>query len=580
MEQVNLIVLIIAILLFIGAIVVFVFIGRSIKNSKNTTAVSFDEDNLKLNLQLETANKELETINKELSDYKAKNEELLKDNASLSTIASNLDEQIKEKQTEITTLSTSLENSNNQKNELSKEIVSLKEKLSTTESRLTNKNSEFETLNRKFEGTNLENKNKDKEISKLKGENDVLSEKLTNSNTTLQKQEAEINTLKDENKTLQKENSDTKAGLKAEIQKYQDLEKQFAEYKLSFEKLNQQNEAHIQNLTNKILEEKSKKFTEQNSKEIEQLVSPLKEQINEFKKKVEEGNVKQVELHTELKTQIENVIKQTNSISEDAVNLTNALKGENKRAGNWGEHVLETILENSGLVKGIHYEAQQSVTTEENQKLIPDFVVHLPSDNSDCENNIVIDSKLSLVAYERYFNSENEEEKEKNLQDHIKSVKNHIDELANKKYENVVNGSIGFVMMFIPIEPAYLLAVQSDNSLWEYAYNKKIVLISASNMITSLRLIADIWKINTRNKEAEAMAETCGGIYDKIIGFLDTFENVGNAVKKAQDEYEKAKGQLTTGNGNVIKKLEDLRQKGIKTKTKKSLPKTFESYEE
>ena len=240
----------------------------------------------------------------------------------------------------------------------------------------------------------------------------------------------------------------------------------------------------------------------------------------------------------------------------------------------------ETILENSGLVKGIHYEAQQSVTTEENQKLIPDFIVHLPSTNSDEANNIVIDSKLSLVAYERYFNSETEEEKEINLQEHIKSVKNHIDGLANKKYENVVNGSIGFVMMFIPIEPAYLLAVQNNNSLWEYAYNKKVVLISASNMITSLRLIADIWKINTRNKEAEAMAETCGAIYDKILGFLDTFENVGNAVKKAQDEYEKAKGQLTTGKGNVIKRLSELGQKGINSKTKKSLPSSFEIYEE
>ncbi len=489
MGRIDLIVLIIAILLFIGAIVVFAFIGRSIKNSKSTNVASFDEENLKLKLQLETANKELENTNKELSICKDKNEELLKDNTKLSTIASNLDEQIQNKQ-------------------------------------------------------------------------------------------KEIDTLKEENKTIEKEYSDAKAELKAEKQKYKDLDKLFEEYKLSLEKLNKQNEAHIQNITNKILEEKSKKFTEQNSKEIEQLVSPLKEQINDFKKKVEEGNIKQVELHTELKKEIEHVIKQTNSISEDAVNLTNALKGENKRAGNWGEHVLETILENSGLVKGIHYEAQQSVTTEENQKLIPDFIVHLPSSNSDEANNIVIDSKLSLVAYERYFNSENEEEKETNLQEHIKSVKNHIDELANKKYENVVNGSIGFVMMFIPIEPAYLLAVQSDNSLWEYAYKKKVVLISASNMITSLRLIADIWKINTRNKEAEAMAETCGGIYDKIISFLATFENMGNAVRKAQDEYEKAKGQLTTGRGNVIKRLKDLEQKGIKSSTKKSLPTTFEEYEE
>lgn len=489
MEQVDLIVLIIAGLLFIGAIIMFVFIGRSIKNNKNTNIASFDEENLKLNLQLETKNKELENLNKELSDHKAKNEELLKDNARLSTIASNLNEQIQEKQKEITN-------------------------------------------------------------------------------------------LREENKTLHNENANTKASLEGEKTACKKLNEQFTEYKLSLEKLNKQNEAHIQNITNKILEEKTKKFTEQNSKEIELLVSPLKEQINDFKKKVEEGNIKQVELHTELKSQIENVIKQTNSISEDAVNLTKALKGENKRAGNWGEHVLETILENSGLIKGQHYESQQSVKTEDNQRLIPDFIVHLPSSNSEEVNNIVVDSKLSLVAYERYFNSQTEEEKETNLQDHIKSVKNHIDELANKKYENVVNGSIGFVMMFIPIEPAYLLAVQSDNSLWEYAYNKKIVLISASNMITSLRLIADIWKINTRNKEAEAMADTCGAIYDKILGFLDTFENVGNAVKKAQDEYEKAKGQLTTGNGNVVKRLKELGQKGIKSKTKKSLPTSFESYDE
>lgn len=576
----DLIVLIIAILLFVVAIIVFALISRSIKNSKNTNVASFDEENLKLNLQLETANKELENLNNELSNCKAKNEELLKDNARLSTIAFNLEGEKNEKQKEIDALKTNLVNCNEQKNQSSNEIVGLKEKFSTKEDELKKKSSEIETLNQKLEVAIQENKNKDKEITKLKGENDVLSEKLTNSNNRLNEQNTELTNLKEENKTLQKENSDINAKLKSKETEFKTLNEQFAEYKLSLNELNKQNETHIKEITNKILEEKTKKFTETNSQEIEKLVSPLKEQINEFKKKVEDGNIEQVKLHTELKKEIEHVIKQTNTISQDAVNLTNALKGENKRAGNWGEHVLETILENSGLQKGVHYEAQQSVTTEENQKLIPDFIVHLPSDNSDEANNIVIDSKLSLVAYERYFNSETEEEKAKNLQEHIQSVKNHIDELANKKYENVVNGSIGFVMMFIPIEPAYLLAVQNNNSLWEYAYNKKVVLISASNMITSLRLIADIWKINTRNKEAEAMADTCGAIYDKIIGFLDTFENVGNAVKKAQDEYEKAKGQLTTGRGNVIKRLEDLKQKGINTTTKKSLPKSFEDYEE
>ena len=508
------------------------------------------------------------------------NIELLNERERLKTIISNFETQVKEKQQEISSLNSKINDFNEQNKELSNEVVKLIESNKVANNDLLKKDSEIIELKQNLESSNSTNAKKDKEITELKGQNSVLIEKLDNANNLNNKSQNELEKLKEDYKEQNKKHSETLALLEAEKEKSQNIQQSFTEYKLSLENLNKQNEAHIQNITNKILEEKTKKFTEQNSKEIELLVSPLKEQINDFKKKVEEGNIKQVELHTELKSQIENVIKQTNSISEDAVNLTKALKGENKRAGNWGEHVLETILENSGLIKGQHYESQQSVKTEDNQRLTPDFIVHLPSANSEEVNNIVIDSKLSLVAYERYFNSQTEEEKETNLQDHIKSVKNHIDELANKKYENVVNGSIGFVMMFIPIEPAYLLAVQSDNSLWEYAYNKKIVLISASNMITSLRLIADIWKINTRNKEAEAMADTCGAIYDKILGFLDTFENVGNAVKKAQDEYEKAKGQLTTGNGNVVKRLKELGQKGIKSKTKKSLPTSFESYDE
>lgn len=508
------------------------------------------------------------------------NIELLNERERLKTIISNFETQVKEKQQEISSLNSKINDFNEQNKELSNEVVKLKESNKVANNDLLKKDSEIIELKQNLESSNSINAKKDKEITELKGQNSVLIEKLDNANNLNNKSQNELEKLKEDYKEQNKKHSETLALLEAEKEKSQNIQQSFTEYKLSLENLNKQNEAHIQNITNKILEEKTKKFTEQNSKEIELLVSPLKEQINDFKKKVEEGNIKQVELHTELKSQIENVIKQTNSISEDAINLTKALKGENKRAGNWGEHVLETILENSGLIKGQHYESQQSVKTEDNQRLIPDFIVHLPSSNSEEVNNIVIDSKLSLVAYERYFNSQTEEEKETNLQDHIKSVKNHIDELANKKYENVVNGSIGFVMMFIPIEPAYLLAVQSDNSLWEYAYNKKIVLISASNMITSLRLIADIWKINTRNKEAEAMADTCGAIYDKILGFLDTFENVGNAVKKAQDEYEKAKGQLTTGNGNVVKRLKELGQKGIKSKTKKSLPTSFESSDE
>lgn len=537
----EMILLIVSALLLVVAIIVF-FVSFNSKNKNNNADIqSIKEENIKLeanisilNSQLEEKNKEIAKLNNDLRDYNLQNKSL------------------------------------------SNDVVRAKKNDEFIQEKLKEKNELISELNQKFEAISLENKDKEKKITSLQGENEILNEKLNNTISINQKQEQDYNKLQEEYKILHKQNTETIALLQGEKEKNQNLEKSFTEYKSSLEKLNKQNEEHIQNLTNKILEEKTKKFSENNTKEMESIVLPLKEQINEFKKKVEEGNEKQTVLHTSLETQIKNIISQTKAISEDAIKLTNALKGENKRAGNWGEHILDTILQNSGLIKGIHYESQQNITTEDNRRLIPDFIVHLPNTEDGFENTIVIDSKVSLVAYERYFHSETEEEKEINLQEHIKSVRNHIDELASKNYELVTKGSLGFVMMFIPIEPAYLVAVQGEPTLWEYAYKKKIILISATNMITSLRLIADIWKIDTRNKEAQSMAETCGGIYDKLLGFLETFEDVGSSVSKAQEQYEKAKGQLITGKGNVIKRLGDLRQKGINSKSKKSIPLSFE----
>lgn len=537
----EIILLIVSALLLVVAIVVF-FVSFNSKNKNNNADIqSIKEENIKLeanisilNSQLEEKNKEIAKLNNDLRDYHLQNKSL------------------------------------------SNDVVRAKKNDEFIQEKLKEKNELISELNQKFEAISLENKEKEKKITSLQGENEILSEKLNNTLSINQKQEQNYDKLQEEYKILHKQNTETIALLQGEKEKNQNLEQSFTEYKSSLEKLNKQNEEHIQNLTNKILEEKTKKFSENNTKEMESIVLPLKEQINEFKKKVEEGNEKQTVLHTSLETQIKNIIAQTKAISEDAIKLTNALKGENKRAGNWGEHILDTILQNSGLIKGIHYESQQNITTEDNRRLIPDFIVHLPNTEDGFENTIVIDSKVSLVAYERYFHSETEEDKEINLQEHIKSVRNHIDELASKNYELVTKGSLGFVMMFIPIEPAYLVAVQGEPTLWEYAYKKKIILISATNMITSLRLIADIWKIDTRNKEAQSMAETCGGIYDKLLGFLETFEDVGSSVSKAQEQYEKAKGQLITGKGNVIKRLGDLRQKGINSKSKKSIPLSFE----
>ncbi len=543
--QTELILLIVSVLLTMVSICLFFLSSRSAKKRPDTDSVSLKEENIKLEVNISAVQKQLE-----------------------------------EKQQEIENLNKTLRDYNLQNKELSNDVVRSKKNDEFIQEKLKEKRLIIEELNQKLEAISLDNKEKDQKITALKGENDVINEKLNNIISANQKREEEYQKLQEEYKTLHKENTQANALLQGEREKNQNLERAFDEYKQSLEKLNKQNEEHIQNITNKILEEKTKKFSENNTKEMENIVLPLKEQINEFKKKVEDGNEKQAMLHTSLKTQIENIIAQTKTISEDAVRLTNALKGENKRAGNWGEHILETILQNSGLLKGVHYQAQQNITTEDKQRLIPDFIVHLPGTDFDSENTIVIDSKVSLVAYERYFNSENEEEREIYLQEHIKSVRNHIDELAGKNYELVTKGSLGFVMMFIPIEPAYLVAVQGDASLWDYAYKKKIVLISATNMITSLRLIADIWKIDTRNKEAQSMADTCGRIYDKMLGFLESFENIGSSVEKAKEQYEKAKGQLITGKGNVIRQLTELQSKGINSKSKKSLPPAFESAEE
>jgi len=393
----EIILLIVSALLLVVAIVVF-FVSFNSKNKNNNADIqSIKEENIKLeanisilNSQLEEKNKEIAKLNNDLRDYNLQNKSL------------------------------------------SNDVVRAKKNDEFIQEKLKEKNELISELNQKFEAISLENKEKEKKITSLQGENEILSEKLNNTLSINQKQEQNYDKLQEEYKILHKQNTETIALLQGEKEKNQNLEQSFTEYKSSLEKLNKQNEEHIQNLTNKILEEKTKKFSENNTKEMESIVLPLKEQINEFKKKVEEGNEKQTVLHTSLETQIKNIIAQTKAISEDAIKLTNALKGENKRAGNWGEHILDTILQNSGLIKGIHYESQQNITTEDNRRLIPDFIVHLPNTEDGFENTIVIDSKVSLVAYERYFHSETEEDKEINLQEHIKSVRNHIDELASK----------------------------------------------------------------------------------------------------------------------------------------------------
>lgn len=544
----NTIALLVAIgVLWVVSIIVFIIIitkRTSVKNTDNSDLIVQRENNVRLEENIRSLQTQMDDLQNKLSDKEKELKEWRLKNI-----------------------------------ELSNEVVRAKKNDEFVAEKLKDRDDEIVILRQKVDKEIAENQQQKETLTNIEGAKQILQEKLQNALASFNQQDQEYKKLKEDHNNLNREYTQAIATLQGEREKNQNLEKSFNEYKENLEKINKQNEERIQNLTSKILEEKTEKFSKTNAEKLDNIVKPLTNEIEKFKKKIEESNTAQAGLHSSLKTEIENIIKQTNQISQDAVNLTNALKGENKRAGNWGEHILETILQNSGLESGIHYQAQHSIKDEENRRLIPDFIVHLPSQEGE-DNTIVIDSKVSLVAYERYFNAEKDSEREIYLQEHLNSVKGHIDELSKKDYANATQGSIGFVMMFIPVEPAYLLAMQSEATLWEYAYNKKIILISATNMISCLRLIADLWKIDTRNKEAQKMAITCGKIYDKMIGFLNTMEDLGKAIDSASDKFKTAKVQLSEGRGNAIKQLEDLKKMGINSKSKQQIPDSLKTAEE
>lgn len=328
----------------------------------------------------------------------------------------------------------------------------------------------------------------------------------------------------------------------------------------------------FQILANQILEEKSHRFTDINKVNIEAILKPLNEKLVEFKTKVEETYDKESKQRFSLEERIKDLVALNNQISEDANNLTKALKGNNKIQGNWGEMILESILEKSGLKKGEEYFAQEFITDENGNKIRndqqnymqPDIVVVYPGGRK-----IIIDSKVSLNAYVRYVEAETDEIKVMTEKEHITSVKQHIDELSRKSYQDHVD-SLDFVMMFIPNEPAYILAMQLDSGLWDYAYRKRILLISPTNLIASLKVVADLWKREYQSRNAIEIAKRGAALYDKFAGFVETLQDVGKNIERSQKAYDKAFSQLKEGNGNLIRQAEMLKELGIKAQ--KELP--------
>jgi DNA recombination protein RmuC len=320
----------------------------------------------------------------------------------------------------------------------------------------------------------------------------------------------------------------------------------------------------FKNLANEILEEKTQKFTEQNRTKLEEILKPLGEKIANFEKKVDETYHKESNERFSLVNEIKRLAELNQQISQEASNLTHALKGQAKTQGNWGEIILESILEKSGLVKDREYFVQQSFTNTEGKRLQPDVVVSYPG-----ERSVIIDSKVSLNAYERYASSEIKEEQEAALREHLQAIRNHINDLSSKNYQEIYQlKSLDFVMMFLPIEPAYMLAVQNDPNLWNFAYERRILLISPTNLIASLKMIANLWRVEYQNKNAIEIARQSGELFDKFKGFVDDLEDIGKKINASRSSYDDAMNKLSTGRGNLIRRAEKLRELGVKPEKK------------
>lgn len=333
------------------------------------------------------------------------------------------------------------------------------------------------------------------------------------------------------------------------------------EHKSEIEQLNQKFQKEFENLAQKILDEKSEKFAQQNKLNLEIVLNPLKEKIKDFETKVEASHKDSLEKNASLKQQIEDLSKLNERINQEASNLTKALKGDQKMQGNWGEVILERILERSGLERDREYFIQKSFATEDNRRIQPDVIVKLPENKS-----IVIDSKVSLVAFERYFNEEDESQKPINLKNHVNSVRAHIKSLSEKQYQNIYDiRTLDFVLLFIPIESAFSATIQADSEIFNDAFERNIVIVSPSTLLATLRTISSIWKFEHQNRNALEIARQGGALYDKFVGFTEDLISIGKNLDKTKTDYNEAMKKLYDGSGNLVRRVENLKQLGAKT---------------
>lgn len=340
-----------------------------------------------------------------------------------------------------------------------------------------------------------------------------------------------------------------------------------AEQQQQIEGIGAKFEAQFRVLAGTILEEKSRSFTEQQDVHLKNILEPLRQNIQNFKQEFETRYNDEVKERVSLREQIRLMIDLNRTLSDQANNLTNALRGQVKQQGNWGEMILESILEYAGLQKNVQYFVQQASQNADGRTIQPDVIVKYPDSRA-----IVIDAKVSLTAYERYCTANTTDEQQECTKAMLLSLKAHIDGLSVKAYHDVKD-ALDFVMMFVPVEPAYVIAMQADTNLWQYAYSKRILLLSPTNLITAMKLVSDMWQRDAVNRDAYKIADKAGKLYDKLVGFVENFERVGQQLDKAQAIYTDAYKQLSKGRGNLISQAEQM--KAYKANTNKSLPVTL-----
>ncbi|HMR45614.1 MAG TPA: DNA recombination protein RmuC [Bacteroidia bacterium] len=348
-----------------------------------------------------------------------------------------------------------------------------------------------------------------------------------------------------------------------------DLQEKLNAQKTEIEQLQQRFKTEFENLANKILEEKSIKFTEQNRINLDLVLNPLKEKIKDFEDKVEKTYKTESSERISLKEQIKNLLDLNKQLSSEANNLATALKGDNKMQGNWGELVLEKILESSGLIKDQEYRTQVVTTNVEGDRIKPDVMVFLPE-----QKHLIIDSKVSLVAYSQMISSTDDTERSKATALHIQSVKNHIKLLSEKSYQTAAGyNTPDFVLLFMPIEPAFSVVMQADPEIYQFAWDKKIVIVSPTTLLATLRTVASIWKQERQVKNALLIAEEGGKMYDKLVLFIADMISIGKKMDGAKEDYVEAMKKLTDGSGNLIGKAQKMKELGAKAQ--KSLPQSL-----